>query len=179
MIDLLVALLPDVFIDQVLRQLALVHQVVDAGDDHVLILGPIENPDAPAAGERLIDAPQEIVIPLLDARLLESLHLHPRRIQRREDMIDGAVLARRVHGLQDHDEAVRILGVQLFLELLHLLDGLREIISLHLRLLHLHIAGRGIVRERHPRPLTDAIPLDVHLFFHSNTSWEIGLLLLL
>ena len=81
------------------------------------------------------------MILLLTCRLFEGDDLHAARIEARKDMVHRTVLAGRIHRLQDDDEAVGILGIELFLKYLQFSDGFRKISLLHFCFLDLHIAG--------------------------------------
>lgn len=53
-VNLFIPLFPEVLMNQVLRELAFVNQVVNAGDNDVLILGAVENADVPRSGRALL-----------------------------------------------------------------------------------------------------------------------------
>lgn len=102
--DLTVAYIPDILADEVLRHLALLDQIMDAGNDDVFIVGTVEYADIPAAWKGFVNAPHVIVVLFLFGRLLEGNDVDPVRIEMREYVLDCAVLASSVHRLQDDDE---------------------------------------------------------------------------
>ena len=57
------------------------------------------------------------MVQLLDRRRLEGIDLAPLRIDAGHDVLDRAVLARRVHRLEDEQRRVAVLGVQHVLQL--------------------------------------------------------------
>ena len=103
-LDLPVAGIPNIFIDQILRQLVLFDEVMHAGHDDILIMGTVEDADIPAARQRAIDTPHVVVVLFFTVRLLEGNDMDAIRIQMREDVLDRPVLACRIHRLQDDDE---------------------------------------------------------------------------
>ncbi len=99
---------------------------VDAGDQNLLVIGAVEDPDPPALGERARRPPEEIVLELLGARVLETEDLTALWIDPRHHVRDGAVLAGRVHGLKDQQQRVLIRGVEEVLQLAQLRHLVRE-----------------------------------------------------
>lgn len=77
-------------------------------------------------------------------------------------MIHRAILAGSIHGLEYDDETVGILGIQLFLQVLHFFNDLREIKRFHLCLVNDHIAGRGIFLQIDFGAFLDTIPINIH-----------------
>ena len=140
--DLLITLFPNVLVNEIPRKLPLMDQIMNARHDDVFILRTVENADISALRQGFIDAPHVIMILLLTCRLFEGDDLHAARIEARKDMVHRTVLAGRIHRLQDDNEAVGILGIELFLKHLQLFDGFRKISFLHFCFLDLHIAGR-------------------------------------
>ena len=59
-----------------------------------------------------MNPPQEIVVKLLDAGLLERRDLAALRIEAFHHVADRAVLAGRVHALQHHQQRAAVLGVE-------------------------------------------------------------------
>lgn len=90
--DLTVAYIPDILADEVLRHLALLDQIMDAGNDDVFIVGTVEYADIPAAWKGFVNAPHVIVVLFLFGRLLEGNDVDPVRIEMREYVLDCAVL---------------------------------------------------------------------------------------
>ena len=110
-------MVPEIFADKSLGQ-PLAFQIfrVNAYDQHLFVVRAIEDADAPALRQRLGDAPQEIVIELLMARRLEGMHLAALRIDAGHHVLDGAVLARCIHRLEDCQHRPAILRVELLLQ---------------------------------------------------------------
>ncbi len=81
------------------------HQAVNADDEHVLVVRPVEDPDLPGLGEGLPDPPQEVVGPLLGGRRPERGDPHPLRVTGSDDVLDDAALASGVHALDDQQSA--------------------------------------------------------------------------
>ena len=54
-------------------------------------------PIRPRSGQRGVGAPEEVVVELLRARRLEGVHVAALGIDARHHVLDGAVLAGRVH----------------------------------------------------------------------------------
>src|SRR6266542_4372759 len=105
-VDLLVTLLPDLAGDE----------LVDAHDQDVLVVGPVEDADHAVGGGAAVDAPEEVVVQLDLIGSFERGDLAALRIDAGEDLADGAVLAAGVHALEHHQEAVDAGGVELLLE---------------------------------------------------------------
>ena len=76
-----------------------------ANDEDLLVVGTIEDADPPAFRQTAGRAPQKIVLQFLGARLFETEHLAALRIDPGHDVPDGAVLAGRVHPLEDQQHA--------------------------------------------------------------------------
>ena len=83
-----------------------------AHDENFLVVGTIEDADASALRNLYGVAPQEIVRKLLVGGLLERDDVAPLRIDARHDVLDRAVLARRVHRLEDQQHGPGILRVE-------------------------------------------------------------------
>jgi len=116
--DVVEAVLPDVLVDDLFRQLlGRQHLRVDARHQHVLVIGAVEQADVSAPGEVLGVTPEECVVELFRARLLEGMHLAAHGIDARHHMLDDAVLARRVRALQDHKHRPATLRVEPLLQI--------------------------------------------------------------
>jgi hypothetical protein len=74
---------------------------MDAHDQYLFIVRPVENADFAAFGNALLRAPEEVVIQLFAARRLESVNIASLRIHAGHDVLDHAILSGRVHGLED------------------------------------------------------------------------------
>src|SRR6266540_3934399 len=81
-VDLLVTLLPDLAGDE----------LVDAHDQDVLVVGPVEDADHAVGGGAAVDAPEEVVVQLDLIGSFERGDLAALRIDAGEDLADGAVL---------------------------------------------------------------------------------------
>ena len=86
-------------------------EVLDAHDEHVLVVRAVEDADHAVGGRGLVVAPEEVVRELLAGGLLERVHAHARRVRAAQDVLDRAVLARRVDALQDDQQRALLLGV--------------------------------------------------------------------
>src|SRR5262249_18441052 len=73
--------------------------------------------------------PHEVVIEVFPRGLLEREHLAALRIDARHDVLDGAVLAGRIHRLKDEQQRPAVLGVEHVLLFGEPLDAAREQIS--------------------------------------------------
>ena len=81
----------------------------------------VEHADAPAAGRVEVNAPQKIVVQLLGAWRLKRRHFHPGRVHSREQVANSTVFATRVDGLKYQQQALPVLGVEVFLVIAQLL----------------------------------------------------------
>ena len=81
-------------------------------DEHFLVVRTVEDADAPALGQVSDVAPHEVVVEFLRRRLLERGYLAPLRIDAGHDVFDRAVLAGRVHRLEDQQQGPAVLGVK-------------------------------------------------------------------
>jgi hypothetical protein len=111
-----VAVLPDVVLTSVGRQL-LGNEVlgVHADDEHLLIVGAVEDADLAARGQALLVAAQVVPVELGRRRDLEALDPDPLRVDAAHHVTDRPVLARGVERLKHDDDAVRRLRRQLAL----------------------------------------------------------------
>jgi hypothetical protein len=80
-------------------------------------------PMRPRSGRLLNDSPQEVVIQLFRRRRFEGKHLAPAWVHTRHHVLDRAVLAGRVHGLEHEQHRPPVLGIQLVLKLAQPLDA--------------------------------------------------------
>src|SRR6267142_353228 len=83
-----------------------------ADDQDFLVIRAVEDADTPALREHARAAPQEIVLQLLRARMLEAVDLAALRVHSGHHVLDHAVLARGVHGLEDDQQGVAVRGVK-------------------------------------------------------------------
>jgi hypothetical protein len=84
---------------------------VNADDQHLLVVGPVEDADPAALRQVARGAPEEVVLQLGGAGVLEAEHLAALRIDPGHDVPDGAVLPRRVHRLKDQQDRMAVRGV--------------------------------------------------------------------
>ena len=91
-------------------------------------------------------------------------------------MVHGAVFSCGIHGLEYYDEAIGILGIELFLQIFHLFDGFREIQGLYLVLVDFYIAVGGAFLQvdlfSFFGPVTVYINFSIYNFFHTFSSWK-------
>jgi hypothetical protein len=119
-------------VDRAVTPLDLVRrgELANPGDQHVLVLRPVEDADLPGGRQRLLDAPQEVVLELLGCRLLERRDAQPLRIDQAGRVPDGAALARGVHALEDEQDRAWVVSgpvrVQPFLEIGQLVADVRH-----------------------------------------------------
>ena len=70
----------------------------------------VEDADVAGLRKALADPPQEVVLALLLRRGLEGGDEHALRVHLADDVPEGAALARRVHPLQDEQQAAVTVG---------------------------------------------------------------------
>ena len=80
-------------------------ELADPGDQHVLVVGAVEDPDVPRLGQRPSDPPQEVVRALLLGRRLERGDPHALRVDQADRVPQRAALAGGVHALQHQQHA--------------------------------------------------------------------------
>jgi LuxR family transcriptional regulator, maltose regulon positive regulatory protein len=85
---------------------------VHPDDQHLLVVGPVEDAEPAPAGQGALAPPEKVVVQLLGRGLLERPDLHPLRVDPVHHVLDRAVLARRVDALQHQQHAERVLGRQ-------------------------------------------------------------------
>ena len=88
---------------------------MDAHDERLLVIGPVEDAYPAAFRQAPRVAPQKVVIQLFVGRLLEAEYLASLRVQARHHVLDHAVLARCIHGLQNDQDGVDVVRVQALL----------------------------------------------------------------
>jgi len=150
-VDLLVALRPHPGRDQ----------VVDAHDEHVLVLRAVEDPDLARARHRVPDPPQVRMAPLLGRRRLEAGDPAPLRVDPGDHVTDDAVLPTRVGALEHEQQRTTPLRVQPLLQVEEprpvLVDRLQRVRLRGLAGLPVE-PGRGArvdAGELHPAPRRD------------------------
>ena len=127
--DVLEALVPDPRRHELRRELLRVEQlIVHAYDEHLLVVGTVEDPDAAALRQRAEASPHVVMVELLLRGRLERGHVAALRVDTREDVLDRAVLPRRIHRLEDQEQRPPILRVELVLQVRELLDAFLQIV---------------------------------------------------
>ena len=123
---------------------------MDSGNEHLLVVRAIEDPDPSLSGKRLFAAPEEVVVQLLGGGLLERDDVAALWVDTGHDVLDRAVLAPRVERLEHDEQRVGVGRVEkflgrgeLFLELLEIL--LCEVLRAG-RVLRMQPAGLGHTR---------------------------------
>jgi len=116
---------------------------VYAGDQHLLVVGSIEDADLSARREVPRSAPKEVVLQLGGAGVLEAEHLAALGIDPRHHVPDGAVLPCRVHRLKDQQHSVAVTGVE---ELLLVAQPLDVVIQQRLVLILRFVVGINLRR---------------------------------
>ena len=92
-----------------------------AHHQHLLVVGAVEDADVAALRQAARAAPQIIVVEFLGRRRFEGEHLAALRIHAGHDVLDGAVLAGGIHGLEDQQQRPAVLGIEFVLQLGQLL----------------------------------------------------------
>ncbi len=91
-------------------------ELVDAGDEDVLVVRAVEDADHAAGGDGCVGSPEEVVTGLERGGDFEGSDVAALRIDAGEDVADGAVLAGGVHALEDYQDRFLLAGVEDFLE---------------------------------------------------------------
>ena len=84
--------------------LGLVGEFTNAADEHILVVGAVEDSDHAGPGHARSDAPKEVVGEFLFSRFLEGGELDTLRIDGSDDVADDSAFAGGVHGLQDEED---------------------------------------------------------------------------
>ena len=176
-----VAVLPEVLLEvadlpvATVEELVLVHvdgalghgvavlEGVDAHDEHVLVVAAVEEADVAALGQMRHGAPEVVVGELLLGGLLEAVDVHALGVHAAHDVLDGGVLARGVHGLEQHDHALVSLGVELVLEFGHADVVLLGELLVAQALVLVDVRRRGIVADLEMTLAVEAAVAEVHL----------------
>ena len=150
-VDLAEAPVPDAAVLELGRDLLAGEDLgVDPDDEDLLVVGAVEDADVAALGQLLRVAPQVVVVEVLGRGDLEAADLDALGVDAAHDVADRAVLAGGVHRLEDHDDAVGVLGREAHLVLGEQLDGLGQDL-LRLRLGLLPVPGRvEVLRQPDP-----------------------------
>ena len=89
---------------------------MNSHDQRFLVIGAVENADAPALGQADAGAPKEIVVQLGRGGGLEGKHLAALGVDAGHDVLDRTILARRVHRLENEQNGPSILRVESLLQ---------------------------------------------------------------
>jgi hypothetical protein len=130
-----------------------------AGHHDFLVVRAVEDADPAALRARGVGPPEEVVVELVRVRRLEGVHVAALGIDAGHHVLAGAVLAGRVHALEDEEQGPAILSVQLLLQLVQ--DGgalLEELLGMDPRL-HPPRVGRVHVLEPELAAVPHAVPL--------------------
>jgi hypothetical protein len=143
---------PEVGRDQLRGEFLLLKQgIMDTDYEDLLVVGAVEDADAATLGQ-VFDAPPEIIVVEFFSRwALERHHLAALRVDAGHHMLDSAILARRVHGLEDEEDRPAVLGVEPVLQLCErLYPSLHALLGpgLVLRLQPGGILGIGILKTK-------------------------------
>ena len=103
-------------------------------DEHLLVVGAVEDPDHPAGRQPDGRTPQVVVVALELRGDLERGHLDPLRVHAAHHVADRPVLPGRIHCLEDDEQAPRVLRRKAHLELGQPLDALPRSSSIRLLL---------------------------------------------
>src|SRR5260370_23250487 len=109
-VELTVAAGPDAALPRRRGQPLRVEQVrMHPDDEHLLVVGPVEDADPAPAGQRALVTPEEVVVKLFRGWLFEGPDRYPLRVDTAHHVLDGAVLARGVESLQHQEHAEGVL----------------------------------------------------------------------
>ena len=89
---------------------------MDANDQHLLVIGAVEDADPAAFRQIKRGAPEKIVLQLGGAGMLEAEDLAALRVDAGHHVLDGAVFARRVERLKDQQHGVAVGRVEKLLQ---------------------------------------------------------------
>ena len=90
----------------------LIDELVDAGDQHVLVMRAVENDDLPGSRRVGVNAPEKVMRGFEWSGLLEARDVDALRIDAAEHVPDRSVLAAGIQCLQDDQDRVFVLGVE-------------------------------------------------------------------
>ena len=99
---------------------------MDPDDEHVFVVGAVEDADATALRQRLHVAPEEVVIEVLARRLLEREDLAALRVDAGHDVLDGAVLPGGIRRLQHDQHRMRVGRIEPLLRVREIGDVLAQ-----------------------------------------------------
>src|SRR5579864_371362 len=118
--EVLKTLPPNILGHQSWRNSLILQQLgMDPNHQNLFVVRPVEDADPAALRYPLHGAPQTIVVQFFRRWSLERIHLYTLRIHARHHVLDGAILAGRVHGLKNEQHSPVILSIELALQLSH------------------------------------------------------------
>ena len=125
-------------LDRIARQL--LGQALVLGEDlgmntdhqHFLIVGAIEDSDSTPLGQLFACSPEKVVVELFVAWLLERMDRDAMHIHAGHDVANGAIFPCCVHGLEDEQNTVPVVGVHHALQLVDTIPDFRELLSVGL-----------------------------------------------
>ena len=79
-----------------------------ADDQHLLVIGSVEDADPPAFRQIARGAPEKVVFQFGGAGMLEAEHLAALGVDPGHHVPDGAVFSRRIHRLKDQQDGIAI-----------------------------------------------------------------------
>ena len=77
-------------------------------DQHLLVIGSVEDADPPAFRQIARGAPEKIVFQFGGAGMFEAEHLAALRVDPGHHVPDGAVFSRRIHRLKDQQDGMAV-----------------------------------------------------------------------
>ena len=115
----------------------------------------------PRSGRAFFTAPQIIVVEIFACRPFEGKHLAALRIHARHDVLDGSILARRIHRLEDQKHRLAILRVKHVLQFRERLDTVLQRLFRARFVRGLQFGGVARIKILEPKflPVGDAIRL--------------------
>jgi len=144
-----------------------------ANDEHLLIVGTIEDADSPAFRQTAGCAPKKIVLQFLGTRLFETKDLAALRIDPGHDVPDGTVLAGSVHPLENQQQRIAVGRVVKALQRAQLFNVFSQEFLIPLLRLAKGIHNRRPLPEfdRFSGPNTGILLIDFHLHPFGVTSY--------
>jgi len=105
-----ITVLPESFLaEQLLRQpLAAENRWMNPNDQHFLVIRTIEDPDPSAFRKTARGTPEKIMLQFFSARLFEAENLAAFWIYSGHNVPDGAILAGRVHPLENQKQSIAV-----------------------------------------------------------------------
>ena len=114
-----------------------------ADDQHLLVIGSVEDADPPAFRQIAGGAPEKIVLQFRRAGMLEAEHLAALRIDPGHHVLDGAVFSGRIHRLKNQQDGIAVGRIEKLL----LRAQLRNVLSQKSLVLLLRLVN-GLDRRR-------------------------------